>query len=324
VSAQNFTPKANPDSANTTAGSLGMTGNVLTNDNQGNAPATVSLTSSGTQNVGNINLQTNGNYSYTPPTFVSNVETDTFTYTITDQDGETSTSTLTISISPQNLIPQANPDSVTINANQSSDGVTGNVLSNDILGDAPTVATPIINFISKKGGALNIQANGNYNYLPPSDVSNITTRLTELFQYTMTDNDNDSSSSTLTINIDPSCHAVNDNDQVVANPIGSNARGSTSGNITTNDIACALPVSVNPISVKSTSRGGSFNLLQNGDYTYSAPSIVTSTFEETFTYRLTDKKGITSSATLTMTVNPPVIITPPTRPITVPTPDPLG
>jgi len=91
----NLLPNAVDDS-NTTTVDTPVIGNVLANDDQGDAPATVTSYDAVGTLGGGVTMAPNGDYTYTPPSGVSGV--DTFGYTITDADVDTSSATVTITI----------------------------------------------------------------------------------------------------------------------------------------------------------------------------------------------------------------------------------
>ena len=123
VTASDIDPVAQPDT-DISSGILGFdfftgnvklditTGNVINNDEAGNAPALVTSasvrggasialgTAFVTSQGGTLLLAANGSYVYTPPALGLGDPgiTEVFEYTITDLDGDTSTSTLTIDV----------------------------------------------------------------------------------------------------------------------------------------------------------------------------------------------------------------------------------
>jgi hypothetical protein len=301
------TPLARPDERSTTAGTNGISGDVLVNDDQGNLPTLVStLSIAQTPIGGSLTLRADGSFDYTPPSSVTGVVTDLFQYTITDNDGETSSSTLTIIVSPLNLVPFARPDTDNVKARQGSNGVQGNVLDNDDKGNLPTEVIPIVNLSTQNQGLLNIDKDGNYSYIPPSALSGI---VTETFTYSIFDDDGETSSSTLTITVTPTCNAQDDTANIIAGGTGGILfiPNSVSGNVLNNDLFCTSAITVTPISISATGIGGSFILQSDGSYTYTTPSILTSEQQESFTYTATDSDGDISTATLVISVFPDLI-----------------
>ncbi|HFD11738.1 MAG TPA: tandem-95 repeat protein, partial [Crenotrichaceae bacterium] len=306
VEPRNLVPLARPDTNTVTAlpNSHGATGNVLDNDDLGNQRTRVTpIVNITTLQQGFLNLLSNGEYTYLPPSAIKGVVTDRVSYTITDRDGETSRSTLTITVNP-NLTPEAVLDTNTARAGGSQ--VTGNVLKNDILGNPDTLATPLTVATTPNGGSLNLLENGNYTYTPPKSV---TSEVTDAFNYTITDDDGGTSSSTLRITVFPQLRANADNSQVKA---GSNGFASVTiirhvvtGNLLDNDLLGATPTTVlNPVTDQTTQLGGLFTIASDGSYTYTAPVSRTTTAQEQISYTIQDNQGETSTAVLTIIVTP--------------------
>ena len=99
---------------------MDATGNVITNDDEGNTSARVTLANQGGSAItigsaftttagGTLTLNGDGTYTYTPPVTLPEgvVLTEVFNYTITDADGDTSTSTLTITVNDNDRLPDA-------------------------------------------------------------------------------------------------------------------------------------------------------------------------------------------------------------------------
>jgi uncharacterized repeat protein (TIGR01451 family) len=173
-----------------------------------------------TENGGQLTINANGSYSYTPPAQGSvpvGGLVETFTYTITDTDGDTSSATLTINVADNDLSPAAVNDVKT--ATEAGTAVIDNVLSHSVsgvdnLGDQPTTVTAVVEngassnnvtlgsaFTTENGGQLTINADGSYSYTPPAQGSVPVGGLVETFTYTITDTDGDPSSATLAINV---------------------------------------------------------------------------------------------------------------------------
>lgn len=94
----NLLPNAVND-INTTSVDTPVNGNVLSNDDQGDAPATITSSDAvGAPLGGGLALAGNGDYTYTPPAGLDG--SDVFNYTITDNNGDTSNATLTITVNP--------------------------------------------------------------------------------------------------------------------------------------------------------------------------------------------------------------------------------
>lgn len=112
-SAANRLPSALDDGNATSEGGAAVTGNVLSNDDPGDLPTTVTVVSQGaprtitpgsafTTAIGSILiLNADGTYSYTPPASGSLTATvdEVFHYAITDGNGDVSRASLTVTVS---------------------------------------------------------------------------------------------------------------------------------------------------------------------------------------------------------------------------------
>jgi LPXTG-site transpeptidase (sortase) family protein len=319
-------PQANPDTATATEGGANATGNVITNDDEGNTSANVTAADQGgaaitigsaftTVGGGTLTLNANGTYDYTPPA-INLVPPggliEVLNYTITDNDGDTSSSTLTITVNDSDRLPDAVADTNT--ATEGGANATGNVLTNEnSLGDMPTTVTTVVDddgdpltlgiaFATDGGGSLTINADGTYTYTPPAINLVPPAGLVEVFTYTITDVDGDPDTTTLTI-------TVNDSDRLPVatnNSYTINAGATASGNVMTDGTADTLgdpPTTVTGYAATSVN-GGTVTVTANGAFTYDPNGYVGT---DTFTYTITDVDGDTSTATVTITVNQSLI-----------------
>lgn len=83
--------RSNDDSAAGLLNTTIVTGNVLANDDQGNAPATIFAFDNTGTSGGSLVSNGDGTFDYTPLTDFTG--TDSFTYTPQDSDGDQSTAT---------------------------------------------------------------------------------------------------------------------------------------------------------------------------------------------------------------------------------------
>jgi hypothetical protein len=221
AAAGSLVPVANDDANSASEGGSAVTGNVVTNDDPGDAPATVTAADQAGNPItvgtpfptaagGSLTLQADGDYSYVPPAqgsvpFGGVVET--FDYTITDSTSDTASATLTITVA-NNEVPVANPDTAA-QTQAGGPSRSGNVLANDLPGDAPTSVTAASQggngfaigapFPTAIGGTLTLNADGSFTYAPPAAFNRLSAN--EAFDYTVTDSDGDTASATLTINV---------------------------------------------------------------------------------------------------------------------------
>ncbi|MDN3454759.1 Ig-like domain-containing protein, partial [Psychrobacter sp. APC 3350] len=153
-------PVANPE-VETTLEDTELTGNVLTNDTDGDGnntltvdSATVDVDGSGTpvtlvlgtataiadvngNAIGDLTLNADGSYSFDPaPNFNGTVPQ--VGYTVTDAEGNTDSTTLDITVTPVEDVPVANPE---VETTLEDTELTGNVLTNDTDGDGNNTLT---------------------------------------------------------------------------------------------------------------------------------------------------------------------------------------
>jgi Ca2+-binding RTX toxin-like protein len=90
-------PDAAGDSVATMPDAAVTTGNVLANDDQGDAPAAITAFDAVSINGGTVASNGDGTFTYTPA--IGFMGADSFTYTISDKDGDTSTGTVAVMVS---------------------------------------------------------------------------------------------------------------------------------------------------------------------------------------------------------------------------------
>ena len=266
--------------------------------------------------------------------------TDIFTYQITDSGGAQSISTFTITINGVNDAPIAVSDTASaIEAGGTSNGTTGtnpsgNVLTNDTDVDAGDTKT-VITVSGASGGTVGGSTVGNYgslvlssngSYVFTVDNANSSVQalrtngdtLTDVFSYTVKDTAGLTSSTTLTVTIhgvNDAPVAVNDSVSVAVDTVGGSP--STTANVLTNDVDAdtgdtKLVSSISGGSIGTSIVGtyGTLTIQTNGSFVYNpddsnaavASLSPGSTLVETFTYQVTDSAGLSSSATLTLTL----------------------
>ena len=214
VTAVNDAPIAVNDNSNGISGQP-TTINVISNDADLESnidPKTVKLIDSLGNEVTSLVVKgegtwtvnvTTGAVTFTP---VSNFNSDPtpVKYVVSDTGGLKSNQA-TITLDYPNLNPNANPDSKTLTEDLGSYNVTGNVLTNDNLGNTPTQdltwGSETANY-----GSVTKNADGSYSYTLNNASANVQAlakdqEVTEVFTYTITDQDGQTSTSSLTITI---------------------------------------------------------------------------------------------------------------------------
>ena len=228
---------------------------------------------------GSLSISANGAYTYTLNNANPEVDgmdagdqlIETFNYTVRDTGGLTDTAVLTITITGRNDAPVASDDSATAteaggvgNSTGGADA-TGDVLNNDT--DVDRSDTPAINgtitairlggvegagsagtigsALQGRYGALTIQSDGSYRYVidnanPTVEALNPGDRLSESFNYTVSDTGGLTDLAVLTITILGSNDAPVANDDIgIAKEAGginnSSGGANASGNVLSND-----------------------------------------------------------------------------------------
>ena len=180
---------------------------VLANDTDadpGDTKTVTALNGSGpplTQNFSNgrsVTINANGSYSFNPGSHYQSLATgqsDTFSFTYTMQDGAGAPSTATVNLTINGVsdAPTAAPDSfdaigntglfvgTTRPANQAGRQISGSLLTNDTDPDTPQaslVAEPVTNAPTTLGGAITIEADGNFTYHPDDGDTGVTDTFT--------------------------------------------------------------------------------------------------------------------------------------------------
>ncbi|KJH77578.1 retention module-containing protein [Pseudomonas sp. ES3-33] len=179
---------------------------------------TYALVGSATGSHGQIQLNTDGTYTYTLTSPASttphandgpNTLSETFTYQATDSLGNITTSTIVVNIVDD--VPKAVDDSNADNASETRLTLDGNVLTNDVQG-ADLVATgpntgPVTpGTFTGTYGTLVLNANGTYTYTLDTNDADFKAlegrgKGTETFAYTITDADGDTSTANLVLQI---------------------------------------------------------------------------------------------------------------------------
>ncbi|GAB3462766.1 hypothetical protein GCM10027321_24720 [Massilia terrae] len=306
VAAVNDAPVANADSASTSQAGPALTIDVLANDTDvdtGDTKAIASVDSHGT--VGTVSI-VDGKLSYDPGThFVSlgagATVTDTFAYTVKDSGGLTSIATVTVTVSGANDAPVAHADT----AAASQDGaVLIDVLANDTDVDAGDSKALVSLDATGTIGAVSI-VDGKVSYDPGRHFKSLGAGATasDSFSYTMKDSGGIESSATVTVNI------TGVNDAPVAHADSGAALedgGPVAVNVLANDTDVDTGDTQTLVSVDASRAIGSVSIV-DGKVSYNPGAHFQSlgagaTTTDTFSYTMKDSGGLTSTATVTMSI----------------------
>ncbi|MCS5711810.1 Ig-like domain-containing protein [Candidatus Berkiella aquae] len=286
-------------------------------------------------------LNADGSYTYNPNGVFNYLAAgsqgiDSFTYTMHDAEGLSSSATVTITINGVNSAPVAVDDSNTTDANAIINVNTivdpHNLLINDTddVGDTHSisevngVAANVGNQITLASGALlTVNADGTYNYNPNHMFDSLAqgSSTTDSFTYTLQDSGGLTSTATviITINgVNDAPTAVDDSNTTDANTMIDVNLVSDPHNLLINDtdpdVGDTLVISevqglAANVGVQITLASGALLTVNaNGTYQYNpngafvSLSVGASTIDS-FTYTVQDSGGLTSTATVSITIN---------------------
>ncbi|GAT63464.1 Ig-like domain-containing protein, partial [Paludibacter jiangxiensis] len=318
VTAVNDAPVARPD-VYTTPEDTPVSGNVLANDSDVDGdplsvanivvgekvyttPASVNVSSTGT-----LVAAANGAFTFTPA-LNFNGKVPTVFYRATDGSAVVS-STLDITVTAANDNPVANAD---VKSTPEDTPLNDNVLTNDadVDGDPLTVTGFTIGGTAYSAGAtatmtgigtIIINTNGSYTFTPMANYNGSVPVIT----YNISDGNGGTASGTLTITVtsvsDPPV-AVNDNVTMIQNT-------STTINVLSNDSFGPDGPSTTAITATSAAHGtvtvnngGTPNNPTDDKIVYTPTTGYTGS--DSFTYTIAASNGLTSTATVTITVRP--------------------
>ncbi len=255
---------------------------------------------------GNLQLNSNGTFTYTPAANFNGVVT--FTYAAFDGELESNEVTVTITVDAVNDAPVGVADSYT-GASEDSvftvdpiDSVLDNDTDADIdNGEADAIEAVATTVTSAKGATVTINTDGSFSYDPTSSAQlqalaeGATT--TDTFTYTVRDLAGAASTATVTITI------TGANDAPVANDdsFGAIANVPKTVNVLTNDTDVDTGDTRTIQSVSDpVVAGATVTFNANGEITYTAPAGYEGA--DSFTYTIVDSNGETSTATVNVTV----------------------
>ena len=225
-----------------------------------------------------------GTFTYTPDADFNG--SDSFTYTISDGNGGTDTATVTITVDPVNDNPVASDDSVTTDEDSN---VNFNVLTNDedVDGDELNVDS----FTDPANGLLVEEDDGTFTYIPDAGFNG-----SDSFSYTVSDGNGGTDTATVTITVNE------ENDAPVANDDSATTDEDTSVNIDV--LGNDTDVDGDDLTVDSFTDPSNGVLVEENDGTFTYSPDADFNGSDSFTYSVSDGKGGTDTATVTITVNP--------------------
>lgn len=293
VTAINDPPVANPDVVSITENTTNNTINVLTNDTTGpDTGETLTVTSVGTPSQGGTVTVGSGGLSivYSPKAGFKG--TETLTYVLSDGKGGTATGTVTVTVVEANPPPTAVNDTATMA--EDGDTISIDALANDSTSDSGETISIVAVGATNKGGTATLNTQGKISYKPAANFNGV-----ETFTYTLRDSRGATATGTVTVTVT----AVNDT------PIA----GDDSAQVLSSATAQTVSVLANDVDVDSdtltitavtqpeTGKGTVAISSDNKSLLYTPPS-ATFTGTVTFTYTVSDGKGGTDTAAVTLSV----------------------
>ena len=283
----NDPPNAVDDSGITTDEDTAVEISVLANDSDAEGE-TMTVTAASDPANGSVAITSlNTKVTYTPdPNFSG---TDSFTYTVADTNGNFSTATVSLTVSGLPDAPIANDDTVATDE------------------DTPITVSPLANDSDPDNDSFKItsvtgEANGTIAELPLDGLSftytpDLNSVQSETLTYTITDATDRTDTATVTINI----NTVNDG------PVAQNDMASTDEdtavviNVLTNDTDVDAGDTLT-ITAYDSLTTGTVEII-NGDTQLRFTPAANWHDSTTFTYAIRDAAGLTSSASVTVSVN---------------------
>ena len=286
-----FSPDAVNDTLVTTQGTANGV-NVLTNDTDPNGDTLTVTTLAPTAAHGTVSCASSGLCTYTPAAGYTGP--DSFTYAISDGHGGTDSATVNITVNPAgtNNPPVADDETLT-----TPEDTPGNV--SVLVGDTdpdPGQTLSVTGWTNGAHGTVSCTAGGLCTYTPAANYNG-----PDSFTYTVSDGNGGTDTGTVTVTVTP----VNDPPVAAGNSL--TTPQNTPGNVAV--LSNDSDVDGDALAVTGSTNGS------NGTVSCTAAGVCTYTpatgfsGSDSFTYTVSDGKGGTAIATVSVTVTP--VSTPP-------------
>jgi uncharacterized delta-60 repeat protein len=252
---------------------------------------------------GQLNLNPDGSFTYTPNAGFSG--TATFTYKAADVNSNT-TAVVTLDIPVANA-PVALPDSYTASKNTTLTVAVPGVLANDRDPNGLTLTPTLVG--SASHGTVTLNADGSFSFTPAANYLGPAG-----FSYSVSDGSLNSFTTSVLINVGgpddppvakPDTYSINENTTLTTTPIGSNG---VNASVLLND-SDPNGQAITAVLVSGPSHG---SLVFNPDGTFTYTPVPYFWGTDTFTYVANDGQLNSAVATATITVNhvnhPPVAV----------------
>jgi len=284
----NQSPHATTDTLSTLE-DVPCSGNVASNDTDTDGPSVIITLVSGPSN-GNILLQADGTFTYSPNPDFNGTDTVVYSYCDGGSPNLCDTSFLVLTIHPVNDAPQAANDLFTTTKNNL---ITANVSSNDSDIDGPMATYTLLADVAN--GTLLLNSDGTFTYTPGLDFLGL-----DSFQYILCDGGTPNLCDTATVVI----HVLAVNQAPVANDddVITNEDEAVSGSVLNNDTDPDGPSVL--ISLVNGPSNGVVVLNVDGTFTYTPNADFNGTDEFTYSYCDGGSPNLCDTATMSITVLP--------------------
>ncbi|KZN36431.1 hypothetical protein N480_17180 [Pseudoalteromonas luteoviolacea S2607] len=279
-----------------------ISANVLSNDQDlGFGPLEVVVPAIVAPQNGTLDLQTNGNFTYTPNE--SFFGSDSFVYQVVNTQGATAQATVSITIERTNQNPIAIPNSYALEKNSELTVSGGGLLVNDIDFDGDSVSvnpTPVVNV---QNGTLTLNTDGTFTYLPAADFVGA-----DFFQYRIEDGNGGFATADVSLSIEEELSntppvAVNDNYEtsediqllIPAPGILENDSDDQLDSGSTSTIGLQIDIS-------EATKSGTLELTSEGGFRYTPGENFSG--QDFFVYQITDQQGATAAAFAVINIIP--------------------
>jgi VCBS repeat-containing protein len=267
---------------------VGAAAGLLSNDTDADPGDTLTVATFSQPANGNVTVNADGSFTYTPNTDFQG--TDTFTYKATDGTETTGDTTVTITVHGPNSAPVAEDDDYSTDEDTALTASTDQgVLHNDTDADDDPLAAFVVT--QPQHGTLTFNSNGTFTYTPAADFHG-----TDTFTYKATDGLAESDEATVTITV----NSVNDAPVGVADAYDASEDTQLVVDVENGLLANDTDADGTTPTIDSFTQpaNGTVTVNDDGSFTYTPDSGFVGT--DTFTYKATD--GTTDSADTTVTI----------------------
>ena len=257
------------------------------------------LVSQATKGNVQITNTATGAFTYTP--LSGQTGQDNFTFKVNDGTDDSNVSTVTVTINtvePVNEAPVANNSTA---ATEENTVLVGTLSATDA--DNDTLAYRIVTNATKGNVVIVNSRTGAYRYTPASGQTG-----RDQFTFKANDGSVDSNIATITININPVVIPV----PVNKDPVATNSSETTVENGVLTGTLQASDGDNNPLtySIVTNATKGTVVIIDANNGTYSYTPLSGQTGQDSFTFKVSDGAGGTSTATVTIMISEQVVDTP--------------